>query len=91
MAAAAATTAAAASAATAVVDRDNENYDELDDTEFPEIMMTIQTDTKTLGTLFEKNDGRALLFDSHLDRVENLLKYRIPFRQRYGITKWKEN
>lgn len=89
---AAATTAAAASAATAVVvDRDNENYDELDDPEFPEIMMTIQTDTKTLGTLFEKNDGRALLFDSHLDRVENLLKYRIPFRQRYGITKWKEN
>ena len=84
---------AAASAATAVVvDRDNENYDELDDPEFPEIMMTIQTDTKTLGTLFEKNDdGRALLFDSHLDRVENLLKYRIPFRQRYGITKWKEN
>ena len=53
---ASASAAAAAAAAAAVVDRGNENYDELADPEFPEITMTIQTDTKTLGTLFEKND-----------------------------------
>jgi len=56
----------------------------------PDIMMTSYTDPKTLGTLFEENDkGESLFFDSDSNRIDNKLNYRIPFRQRYGSSKWK--
>lgn len=80
-----------ASTSAMCIESDFINDDEMNDTDIPDNMMTIQTDSKTLGTLFEENDGKIpLLFDSHSVRKDNKLKYRIPFRQRYGISKWKE-
>lgn len=80
-----------ASTSAMCIESDFINDDEMNDTDIPDNMMTIQTDSKTLGTLFEENEGKIqLLFDSHSVRKDNKLKYRIPFRQRYGISKWKE-
>jgi len=62
--------------------------------QIPEKCMEIETITKSLYDIFQKDrDDKPLYFDSTIsysDIENNKLKYRIPAHQRYGSLDWKE-
>ena len=69
----------------------SDNEDVVFDEEIPDPVMDIERIQLSLGALFEKNsEGKPRLFDSSVDRVGemDILRYRIPLRQRYGANNW---
>jgi len=69
----------------------SDNEDVVFGEEIPEAVMQVERIHLSLGHLFEKTkENKPRVFDSSVERhgETDMLKYRIPLRQRYGSNNW---